>query len=115
MSTSYETLGCLAMRSMIYIGGNGSGSSRVCSPCLRCFVALAGAGREEALVPPRRHPGRPLLGVEVDVVQPVLQPVTERPLEVVQQRPHEVAPHVCSVPARTYKIACTLLLFSASG
>jgi hypothetical protein len=32
------------------------------------------------------------------VVQAEPHGVTERPLEVVQERPHEVAPHVCSVP-----------------
>jgi len=95
-TSSPEACGCLAMHS---IAGTGRHLSRVCSPCLRFVGHQAGVACEEALVPPRRHPGRPLLGVEVDVVEAVSQAVTERPLEVVQERPHEVAPHVCSVPA----------------
>ena len=71
------------------------------------------AAAEEAGVPARGAPRVPRArrGGHVHAAQPEAQLVGEEELEHVQERPHEVAPRVRPVPARTATIEFSPSLF----
>ena len=66
-------------------------------------VECASVRARDLRVPARAVLRRALEGLEVDVDEPEALGVAERPLEVVQQRPHEVAAQVDAVGDRAVR------------